>query len=1331
MMIFLMRLLATAALISAVMTTWNLSRQGIDDSQSDLVQAFAHASAARSLQLEIERNGQSDKAWAVQPGRLRIEHPDGTYAIVRGLQQWSIDQRANRAQVRPAAYFAGDEGRLDVLRLAGIEQPKVWQQSLADAKAKQIRRDGRDWNLFVVRPAVPSGPSCLEVLVDPQTGRLAELIAWAERDGRRERLTRVRFVAFDQPVDEDLFVVGDTLTEDGRIGKVTDWQGLVAVQPVGQRRWTPVAGQVLLRPGDWLRTDVRGANAASFQLVRQTRVTAGPGSLIELPTPRQIRLHYGELKIVADKRALVELIGPREQTVQVAGTVIYRVDRRNEQLVQIPAGKPPLWLQGFEGTTTRDALGSLVVNIDGRNEPLTVGYHKVTVAIRDQIARTVIEESFVNHTGSRLEGVFYFPLPQDASISGFGMWIGSELVEADVVEKQRAREIYEAILRERRDPGLLEWTGGNLFKARVFPIEPHSEKRIKITYTQVLPMRQHQFRYSYALQSELLQQHPLRELSLQVTINSVLPLAEVRSPTHSARIERTAHAARVEFAAQEYTPDRDFEVVVQVEPDQQDVVLIPHRRGEDGYFMCLLNPPIAGGDWQREALPDGQSLELLVLADTSGSMDAASRENQRQFLGALFGALTPEDRLNLATVDVDCLWSFPDPAPATEANAGIALQQLDERISLGWTDLDKAFAAARERCRPGTQIVYVGDGIVTTGDADPVAFSQRLQQLFDGSDCGLHAVSVSSRYEAIVLRTIASLGGGSMRPISGERTPTQVAVELLGELTQPSLRDLQVEFRGLRVARVYPEPLPNLPAGTQQIVLGRYLPEDADQQGEIVVTGRYDDKPVRFSSPVSLRDAEQGNSFIPRLWARMHLDRLLEQGATAAIKDEIIALSEEYHIITPYTSLLVLETDEDRERFQVKRGFQMRDGEKFFAEGRDQADFALMQQQMRLAGTWRSGLRRQVLSELSGLGRARRLLDFAVVPYTSGGPPTIVSQPLGQTYSGYAMPMSRTSGLVGSDESRRSADFFSRSSKMPGDASALYPHEPLAEYALDDSLAYHAEDVFAFADQAAAGKKGELAETALEEFDSDSLSVLNELDLSMDRLEDYAASVPYDRRSRLDGWSLNMPASRPMRGLSSSRFQDFEGRMGGFGGEYGRRGRYDYYAPDPSWLTRLFPQLAPVPQASPVLDSQWPDEARRLAASLLRTDRLAALDGGLQIERHVESFDARWDRLTGRQQMFALVSPTRWTVRDAGDGSQTMIQWCDPQQRGVWSGEFGLGRVRTSTPRDVDEPPLGLPGFVQQSIQQSYRIYRATVEPGGNDRAQLILTEPVHGLDQA
>src|SRR5262249_46369510 len=149
--------------------------------------------------------------------------------------------------------------------------------------------------------------------------------------------------------------------------------------------------------------------------------------------------------------------------------------------------------------------------------------------------------------------------------------------------------------------------------------------------------------------------------------------------------------------------------------------------------------------------------------------------------------------------------------------------------SLGWTNLDTAFAAALKQCGPKTHVIYVGDGIVTTGDADPVAFAKRLRLLHQGHAGTFHAVTLGSSYEPGVLRAIASLGGGSVRKITGEQGPQAVALELLGEIAQPALRDLKVEFKGLKVARVYPEELPNVTAGSQQIILGRYLPEGRDQ----------------------------------------------------------------------------------------------------------------------------------------------------------------------------------------------------------------------------------------------------------------------------------------------------------------------------------------------------------------------------------------------------------------------------------------------------------------------------------------------------------------------
>ena len=273
------------------------------------------------------------------------------------------------------------------------------------------------------------------------------------------------------------------------------------------------------------------------------------------------------------------------------------------------------------------------------------------------------------------------------------------------------------------------------------------EKRIKITYTQVLPLRGNSFRYQYALQSDLLKQHPLRRLDIDVKINSAQRLKAVSSPTLLTQNELTPHAAHVVFSAQEYTPTQDFETVVELEGQQSSVVMIPHRRGDDGYFMLQLMPPdqyvrlssltdasqagkpdVQGNEGQlhRELLPNGEPLDFVLLADTSASIDGPSRQRQAELIAALLTALTPKDKFNLGTCDVDCQWVFAKPAAADAKNIEMARQKLAARRSLGWTDLDKAM---QRTCQSGpkTHVVYLGDGITTTGDADPVAFVKRLR----------------------------------------------------------------------------------------------------------------------------------------------------------------------------------------------------------------------------------------------------------------------------------------------------------------------------------------------------------------------------------------------------------------------------------------------------------------------------------------------------------------------------------------------------------------------------------------------------------------------------
>jgi predicted Zn-dependent protease len=1090
---------------------------------------------------------------------------------------------------------------------------------------------------------------------------------------------------------EDKFVASEKLDDDGRIGKVTDSQGVVSIKPVLHERWSPVQPRLVLKPGDWLRTDSRGANAVALKLVKATGVIVGPHSIVELVKPNEVRLLQGEIEITAAADAPVELDGPDKQKLTIKGRQHYRVDR--DKLVRVE--KEPLWLAGFRGTTANESIGSLIATVDGRNEPLTVGYHHVTIDIRDQIARTVIEESFVNRTDHVLEGVFYFPLPQDASISGFGMWIGDQLVEADVVEKQRAREIYETILREKRDPGLLEWSGGNIFKARVYPIPGNAEKRIKITYTQVLPLVGNRYRYSYGLQSELLKQHPLRDLSIDLKVNSVVPLKSVTSPTHPARIAKTEHSGHVEFSAQEHTPTRDFEAVIEVEARLADINVIPHRRGDDGYFMVQLTPPGGAGDWERPLIPNGQALRLLLLADTSASMDRGQRATQNALLVSMLGALTPKDTLNVAACDVNCDWIFEKPVPATSANIAIVRQTLAKRSSLGWTDLDKAFSSAMKLSTPGTHVVYIGDGIVTTGDADPVAFAKRLHRLYDGKSGTFHAVTVGSSYEPAALKAIASLGGGSVRRVSGEQGPQTVALELLSEIAAPALRDLKVEFTGIRTARVYPEELPNVAAGTQQILLGRYLPEGKDQTGEIVVTGMLGDKPVRFTSKISLKDAEAGNSFIPRLWARMHLDKLLEQGSSSAIQQEIIALSEEYQIITPYTSLLVLESDADRERFAVKRRFQMRDGEKFFADGRDNAAFELKQQQMKKAGDYRIALRKKILGQLVTLGRDVRLFQAAA------------RRPASRPWS-YTLDELREDegtvqlgGLSGGRSGRAwNEDFYSRSD-VGGELGAAPSDDSLddAEMILGDL------------------KKDQAKSEARDEPPAEG-------DVKESKLGDEPHPLAGEPAWGGDGEQFGLETGLP--GLMG-RFSDRDDLLDQQGSlefaafaKDSRRGRRS----QPSrvqWLGSLFPTLNPPAVEPKEPKSTWPAPALELSRSLLRMEKINKLKGGLVLVRQSDRFDGRGHELSSRSKRLELVSPTAWLNRTMPEGSQVMVSWCNAKEYGTYSTAFLLGRTRASNKVDVQHPPMELTDDSLAPLDVAYATYTATVEAAGKDRAVLVL----------
>jgi Ca-activated chloride channel family protein len=120
---------------------------------------------------------------------------------------------------------------------------------------------------------------------------------------------------------------------------------------------------------------------------------------------------------------------------------------------------------------------------------LRIEYQRVNVSINEQVATTHIEQLFVNDNDGLLEGTYFFPLPEGAAVSQLTMWVDGSPIEAKILGRDEAREIYDAIVRQLRDPALLEYVGSSAIQANVFPIPPHAERRIEIEYTQILPLR--------------------------------------------------------------------------------------------------------------------------------------------------------------------------------------------------------------------------------------------------------------------------------------------------------------------------------------------------------------------------------------------------------------------------------------------------------------------------------------------------------------------------------------------------------------------------------------------------------------------------------------------------------------------------------------------------------------------------------------------------------------------------------------------------------------------------------------------------------------------------
>ncbi|MFZ3050795.1 MAG: VIT domain-containing protein [Methanothrix sp.] len=557
---------------------------------------------------------------------------------------------------------------------------------------------------------------------------------------------------------------------------------------------------------------------------------------------------------------------------------------------------------GADGIIIVDPPPGVDVRLD---QSLAIKYHHVDIQIKDQVATTRVDQVFVNDNPWAAEGTYIFPLPQGAAVSDFVMWVDGKAVHGEILEADEARTIYDDVVRRMKDPALLEYVGRKALKASVFPIPPGEERKIELEYSQILPVENGLVHYIYPLSTERFSSRPLEDLVVRAQIESREPLKAVYSSRHEVSIDREDdYHALLGLEQSDVLPDRDFELFYTISSEKIGLNLLSFKEeGQDGFFLLLAAPDVKVNE-EEIVVKD-----IILVLDTSGSMQGEKMDQAKEAARYVLDHLNPLDRFAIVSFATTTRSFSPSLQPASQADKGKDF--LDRLEAMGSTDINRAMIEAvglAEEVRP-TTLIFLTDGLPTEGVTVTGAILDNVAREAP-DNVRIFSFGVGDDVDTDLLDQISlDHGGASTYVRPGEEIDEEVSA-FYRKVKIPILSDLSLDWGDIIVDQVYPQRIPDLFAGSQLILLGRY------REGgpvKIILKGMVNQEERSYTyEDLSFRK-EDGDDFIPRLWATRAVGYYLTQirlyGEKQEWIDSIVSLSTRYGIITPYTSFLIQEKD--------------------------------------------------------------------------------------------------------------------------------------------------------------------------------------------------------------------------------------------------------------------------------------------------------------------------------------------------------------------------------------------------------------------------------------
>ncbi len=543
-------------------------------------------------------------------------------------------------------------------------------------------------------------------------------------------------------------------------------------------------------------------------------------------------------------------------------------------------------------------------------DALVVKYHHVTVKIQDQVAVTHVDQVFFNPNDTQIEGDYFFPIPSEAAVSGFTLWVDGKPVQGKVLDAAQARQQYQQIVSSLRDPALLEYADRGAVQAHIFPIPAQGERRIELEYSQALTAENGLVRYVYPLNTEKFSAKPLEDVSISVQIATSQPIRAVYSPTHTVSVDKPDDRhATAGYEAQDVKPDTDFALYYST-GDSEAFHLLTYRNptdpaDPDGFFMLLLAPK---PDVSTAPIPK----DVLLVLDHSGSMEGEKFRQVQEASQYVLSHLNKEDRFDVIAFSTSVESYAPKLRPATDAPTASAW--LDGLSAQGSTDINRALleAAALADKERATYLIFLTDGLPTEGEQNV----QKIITNFAGvsrSNLRLFPFGVGYDVDTTLLDTLAGENHGATTYVQPTEALDEILSGFYAKISTPVLTDLKLKIDGVSTNDLYPSPLPDLFLGSQIVLVGRY--KDGGT-ASVTLTGSVSGQSQTFEYPnqafaAQTSDPSASLTALPRLWATRKIGALLSKirldGPDQETIDQIVSISIRYGIVTPYTSYLVTE----------------------------------------------------------------------------------------------------------------------------------------------------------------------------------------------------------------------------------------------------------------------------------------------------------------------------------------------------------------------------------------------------------------------------------------